>query len=92
MKSLRSRMSGYRSPGSTQFTNIRNNEHIRQSLERDNSVEVFVLPDNELLHYGRFHVNLAAGLEDSVIRLLNPPWNGGQKETSVQTLRPTDPS
>jgi len=33
------------------------------------------LPDNGLLHFGDFHVNLAAGLEDSIIKTLNPLWN-----------------
>jgi hypothetical protein len=40
------------------------------------AVDVFALPDNGLLHYGDFHVNLAAGLEDSIILTLNPEWNG----------------
>jgi hypothetical protein len=38
-------------------------------------VEIYALPDNGLLRYGGFHVNLAAGLEDSIVRDLNPPWN-----------------
>lgn len=27
-----------------------------------------------------FHLNLAAALEDDIIRKLNPPWNGGKPE------------
>ncbi len=61
---LRTRMAGYRNPGSTQSTNIKNNSNIRQSLAESKTVDIFVLPDNGLLHYGLFHVNLAAGLED----------------------------
>ncbi len=89
---LRARMNGYRSPGPTQSTNIKNNSHIRQSLELGRQVVIYVLPDNGLLHYGKFHVNLAAGLEDSVVRELNPPWNGGKKEATNQTLQPTEPA
>jgi hypothetical protein len=32
------------------------------------------------MHYGGFHINLAAGLEDSIIRELKPIWNGGHKD------------
>jgi hypothetical protein len=41
------------------------------------SVEIHALPDNDngLLYYGGIHVNLAAGLEDSLIAALKPSWN-----------------
>src|SRR4029079_17199026 len=78
---LKTRLQGYRTPGPTQSTNIRSNKRIRDLLERDKVVEIYALPDNGLLHYGGFHVNLAAGLEDSLIRDLAPPWNGGKTET-----------
>jgi len=92
VQSLRSRMTGYRNPGTTQSTNIKNNRNVRQSLVQGKTVEILVLPDNGLLHYGNFHVNLAAGLEDSIVRELNPPWNGGRKETTMQELQPTEAS
>jgi len=88
---LRARMTGYRNPAPTQSTNIKNKSNIRQCLDEGKRVEIYVLPDNGLLYYGKFHVNLAAGLEDSVVRELNPPWNGGQKEATNQTLQPTEP-
>ena len=90
-QSLRTRMSGYKSPSATQSTNIKNNCNIRDSIASGRHVEIYVLPDNGLLHYGMFHVNLAAGLEDSVVREMDPPWNGGQKESLIQTLTPTEP-
>jgi hypothetical protein len=34
-----------------------------------------VLPDNGLLRFGGFHLNLAAALEDSLINDLRPRWN-----------------
>lgn len=82
-QSLRSRMSGYRRPGPTQSTNVANNARIRALLGDGFTVDILALPDNGLLHYGPFHVNLAAGLEDDVIRLLRPEWNGGTKSTRV---------
>lgn len=80
VQNLSARMAGYRSPGPTQSTNIKNNNYISTALGKGNSVLIYVLPDNGLLHYGGFHINLAAGLEDSLIRELLPPWNGGKKE------------
>ncbi|MBA3425224.1 MAG: GIY-YIG nuclease family protein [Rubrobacter sp.] len=88
VQTLRQRMAGYRNPGPTQPTNIRNNGNIRDSLAQGKRVEVYALLDNGLLHHGGFHVNLAAGLEDSLIRELKPPWNGGQKELSLQEMQP----
>jgi hypothetical protein len=87
---LRKRMYGYKNPGATQSTNIRNNAKIRESLAQGRRVEILALPDNGLLHYGGFHVNLAAGLEDSLVRDLMPTWNGGRKEASDQQLTPTE--
>lgn len=43
-------------------------------------VEILALPDNGLLHYGQFHINLAAGLEDDLIKRIDPEWNGGKVE------------
>ncbi len=87
VQTLRKRMTGYRSPGPTQPTNIKNNGNVKDSLAQGKRVEIYALPDNGLLHYGDFHVNLAAGLEDSLICDLKPPWNGGQKELSNQTTQ-----
>ncbi|HEV2945892.1 MAG TPA: GIY-YIG nuclease family protein [Gemmataceae bacterium] len=89
VKLLRERMAGYRNPGPTQFTNINNKRNILQNLKQGKPVDIYVLPDNGLMHYGKFHMNLAAGLEDSIVRELSPPWNGGQKKSSDQTLQPS---
>ena len=72
---LSSRFSGYRNPSKTQSTNIKNNENIKRLLINEEPIDVFVLPDNGLLNYGGFSINLAAGLEDSLIEHLSPPWN-----------------
>ena len=74
------RMSGYKTPGKTQTTNINNKRRILEILARGSAVEIMALPDNGLLHYGKFHLNLAAALEDDIIRKLDPPWNGGKPE------------
>ncbi|MFW8591878.1 GIY-YIG nuclease family protein [Glaciecola sp. 2405UD65-10] len=72
---LKRRMYGYQNPGPSQTTNIRNNAEIKLALESSKIVELYVLPDNGLLHLGEFHVNLAAGLEDSITKTLKPEWN-----------------
>lgn len=83
-------MLNYRNAHSSQSTNTRNQKRILECLSRNKSVEIYVLPDNGLLKYGGFHINLAAGLEDSLIDELSPPWNGGLKETEDETLVPVN--
>lgn len=75
VSSLKKRMYGYQNPGASQSTNIKANQFIRESLAGGKVVEVHALPDNGLLYYGGFHVNLAAGLEDSLLAQLKPKWN-----------------
>jgi hypothetical protein len=72
---LQRRMYGYQQPGPTQSTNIKCNGYLREALQSGNVVAIHALPDNGLLYYGGFHVNLAAGLEDSIISGIKPPWN-----------------
>jgi hypothetical protein len=73
VRTLSTRMTGYKTPGKTQTTNINNNRRILEVLSRGAAVEIFALPDNGLLHYGKFHLNLAAALEDDIIRQIDPP-------------------
>lgn len=72
---LRKRLYGYQNPRNTQATNIRGNAAIAAALTANQTIEVYVLPDHGLLRFGGFHLNLAAGLEDSLINDLRPAWN-----------------
>lgn len=72
---LKKRMYGYQKPGPTQSTNIKGNRNISALLSEGKPVEIYALPDNGLLHFGDFHINLAAGLEDSIVKTLKPLWN-----------------
>ncbi|ODU45303.1 GIY-YIG nuclease family protein [uncultured Aquimonas sp.] len=72
---LKRRLYSYQKPGPTQSTNIKGNALVRDALSLGRRVEVLALPDNGLLHYGGFHLNLAAGLEDSLLATLKPAWN-----------------
>ena len=95
VRALSVRMSGYKTPGTTQTTNINNHKRIRELLSSGAAIEILALPDGGLLHYGQFHLNLAAALEDDLIRVIDPEWNGGAPEeamvppVSVSTESPT---
>lgn len=73
--SLKKRMYGYQNPVGTQSTNRKGHENIKEFLAAGSTVEIHALPDNGLLFYGGFHVNLAAGLEDNLIKQIKPKWN-----------------
>jgi len=81
IQQLQKRLYGYKKPASTQSTNINNNSNIQSLLNSGEPVDIFILPDNGLLNYGGFSLNLAAGLEDSLISTIKPKWNGGNKES-----------
>jgi hypothetical protein len=79
-QSLQKRMQGYKSPsrnaatGAT--TNIKNNRNILSALNAGHTVDIFIFSHQPLQRHGEFEVNLSAGLEDSLINALSPPWNG----------------
>lgn len=79
-QSLLKRMQGYRSPASTAdrggSTNIKNNRNIVEALSSGAVVDIYVLHALPSQLHGEFSVNLSAGLEDSLIGALMPPWNG----------------
>ncbi|MBK8503108.1 MAG: GIY-YIG nuclease family protein [Saprospiraceae bacterium] len=73
--SLSRRMYGYQNPGKSQSTNIRVNEKIKDCIAVGEAVDIFILVDNGLLKFGNFQINLAAGLEDTMIYEISPDWN-----------------
>jgi hypothetical protein len=83
---LEKRMYGYQRPGPTQSTNIKNRANILEALEKGRDVQILGLRDNGLHHYGSFHINLAAGLEDDLINKLNPEWNGRVRAESARPV------
>ncbi|MDR2447553.1 MAG: GIY-YIG nuclease family protein [Treponema sp.] len=72
---LKQRMQQYKTPGPSQSTNIENNANIKKELETGKSVEIYAFVDSALLSYGAFRINLAEGLETSIIEDLKPEWN-----------------
>jgi len=78
-QTLQKRLYGYKKPGQTQITNIKGNKLLKELLAKGKSVNIYALPDDGLHHIGAFHLNLAAGLEDSIIATIKPKWNGTLK-------------
>lgn len=76
---LKKRMYGYENPGPAQNTNIKGNRLILKLLSNGQNIEIYALPDRGDHHVGVFHLNLAAGLEDSIISTLRPKWNQSGK-------------
>jgi hypothetical protein len=92
---LRDRLQRYKTPAKSAekggSTNIKNNRNILQSLRKGRAVEIFVLQSESRQEHGGFVVNLAAGLEDSLVADLSPPWNGRPQSnpTAVQPISST---
>ena len=83
VRSLSERLYGYKNPGLTQSTNIKNHNLLKDAIAAGATIEIFALPDRGLIHYGVFHLNLAAALEDDIIRVMNPDWNGSQPKPAT---------
>jgi hypothetical protein len=79
VKSLRQRLYGYQKPGPTQRTNIACHGKITEYLVAQRSIEVFAFWGEGTVRIGSFAVNVAAGLEDAIIRELLPVWNTAGK-------------
>ena len=78
-RTVRQRFAGYRNPSRRQRTNWRCNGKIREQLKAGATVRSFVFAMTmhlAQLRYSDFSINLAAGLEDSLIEEFDPPWNG----------------
>lgn len=90
-QSLQRRMFGYQKPNVDQRTNWRNRLAIVELLKRGQQVDILALADTGLLRYGSFHLNLAAGLEDSIIATLKPEWNGGRTSAVIETPSEANP-
>lgn len=82
-RSIRKRYTSYCRPGSTQATNQRCHRNIKAALAEGQEVRIFVFTPITHLRYSDFEINLAAGLEDSLIRQFDPIWNGRDRGRPV---------
>lgn len=99
IKTLKDRMNGYRNPGPTQNTNIRLNGIIKELLNQQKEVFIYIFKNSEELLYKGFKINLSAGLEDILIKEFKPKHNlhGNSKivedlETNEENIILTDKS
>jgi hypothetical protein len=88
VQSLSQRMMGYKNPAPSQTTNIKNSRKIYECLTQGIPINIYVFQDNGHFSYGGFHLNLAAALEDSLIRHFSPAWNGSEKITKIEKSIP----
>jgi hypothetical protein len=75
IKTLKDRMNGYRKPGLSQNTNIRLNKIIKDLLNQQKEVFIYVFKNSEDLMFKGFKINLSAGLEDELIKKFTPKHN-----------------
>lgn len=88
---LSKRLYGYENPGPSQSTNIRINKNITELLLKGETVDIFAFINENIITFGGFEINIAAGLEDSLIKVINPPWNKmGNKNYIVFVDNPTE--
>lgn len=78
-RSIGKRFVGYCRPGKTQQTNLRCHRNIKAALAEGAEIRILVFTPISHLRYADFEINLAAGLEDSLIKTFDPPWNGRER-------------
>jgi hypothetical protein len=82
-RGIRKRFVTYRRPGKEQRTNLRCNARIKEALKGGAEIRVLVFAPISHLRYLDFEINLAAGLEDSLINAFDPPWNGRERDKPI---------
>lgn len=75
---LRKRLQGYIKPGNGLATNRRCHDNLLKALSEGRNAATFGCIPVDQMSFAGFRINLAAGLEDSIIERLSPPWNGGK--------------
>ncbi|RWC37786.1 MAG: GIY-YIG nuclease family protein [Mesorhizobium sp.] len=78
-RSIRKRYAGYCRPGKRQATNKRCQGNVKSAIANGEEIRILAFAPITHLRYADFEINLAAGLEDSLIREFDPPWNGRKK-------------
>lgn len=82
---LGTRMQRYKTPprnhDSGASTNIQNNRRIREALMAGHVVDIYAFASATNHQIGAFELDQAAGLEDSIIRHLQPAWNTRKSKT-----------
>lgn len=77
-RSIKKRFVGYCNPGQTRATNYRCHTFIKAGLGKQAATDILIFAPPSKLQYGGYQIDLAAGLEETLIVNFNPPWNGGK--------------
>jgi hypothetical protein len=84
---INQRLNGYKYPGDTQKTNIRVKKLILDMMSAGHEIDIYVFIDQANLTYRGIIINLAAGIEDSLISEFCPDWNITGKITTTKPER-----
>ena len=74
-QTLKKRLYSYGRPGLSQKTNMRINANLKIALSEGRKIDMYGYKDVRPFKVGIFGLNLAAALEDSIIKTLSPVWN-----------------
>ena len=74
-RTLKARLGNYKNPEPSQKTNMRINGFIKENLMAGKQVFIYEYSRDSDLSIGVFKVDISAGLEESIIQIINPKWN-----------------
>jgi hypothetical protein len=78
------RLSGYRRPGATQRTNIRINPLLADLVRTERDISIYHFLPVEEVRFKGVLLNLAAGLEDTLIESISPKWNMNGRNRGIE--------
>jgi len=80
--SLKKRFYGYIKPSTSQKTNLGNKRRLLNEIKTSGKISIYAFEDKGLMIHGDLVVNLAYGLEKSIIEKVDPEWNGKGNKTT----------
>ncbi len=92
VKTITQRLYGYKKPSVSQRTNYRVNKNIIELLNNEFEIDIYIFIDNAQLKYRNYQINLAAGLEDTLISEVKPEWNFTGKNPKKMNTNYRNPS
>ena len=72
---LYKRMNDYSRGYEGQKTSHRIHMILKEMISNNHNIEIYGLHNEMPLNFGKFKINLPAGLEDNIISTIKPIWN-----------------
>src|SRR5262245_16661550 len=69
------RLSAYTKRGPDRGKDAKRHDKAQALLQGGTGIDIYALANDEKLTRGEFPIDWAAGLESSIIHMLQPPWN-----------------